>query len=57
MLEKALSGVTLADLMRGSEKLFAWLARANLEDSAAGTTQEYQRFGQALARAGGSTQE
>ena len=56
MLQKALSSVTLADLMRGSEQLFSWLARANLEDSAAGTTQEYQRFGQALARAG-STQE
>jgi DNA-binding IscR family transcriptional regulator len=57
MLEKALSGVTLADLMRGSEKLFAWLSRANLEDSAAGTTREYQIYGQALARAGGENQE
>lgn len=52
MLRSALSGITLADLMRGSENLFAWLARANLEDSAAGTTLEYQRFERALARSG-----
>lgn len=49
MLRSALSGITLADLMRGSENLFAWLARANLEDSATGTKLEYQRFEQALA--------
>ena len=52
MLRSALSGITLADLMRGSETLFAWLARANLEDSAAGATMDYQRFGDALTRAG-----
>jgi len=52
MLRSALSGITLADLMRGSETLFAWLARANLEDSAAGTAMEYQRFGDVLTRAG-----
>ena len=52
MLRSALSGITLADLMRGCETLFAWLARANLEDSAAGTAMEYQRFGDALTRAG-----
>jgi len=52
MLRSALSGITLADLMRGSETLFAWLARANLEDSAAGTAMEYQRFGDVLIRAG-----
>jgi Rrf2 family protein len=52
MLRSALSGITLADLMRGSETLFAWLARANLEDSAAGTAMEYQRFGEVLNRAG-----
>jgi Rrf2 family protein len=57
MLRSALSGVTLADLMRGSEPLFAWLARANLEDSAVGTALEYQRFEQALSRAGGSAGE
>jgi Rrf2 family protein len=57
MLAKALSGVTLADLMRGSEQLFAWLARANLDDSAAGTAGEYKIFGQALARAGNGPQE
>jgi DNA-binding IscR family transcriptional regulator len=50
MLRVALSGVTLADLMRGSENLFAWLARANLEDSAAGTALEYQRFERVLSR-------
>lgn len=52
MLRSALSGITLADLMRGSETLFAWLARANLEDSAAGAAMEYQRFGDVLTRAG-----
>jgi Rrf2 family iron-sulfur cluster assembly transcriptional regulator len=52
MLRSALSGITLADLMRGSETLFAWLARANLEDSAAGTAMDYQRFGEVLTRAG-----
>jgi len=52
MLRSALSGITLADLMRGSETLFAWLARANLEDSAAGATMDYQRFGDALTRVG-----
>jgi Rrf2 family protein len=57
MLEKALTAVTLADLMRGSEKLFSWLARANLEDSAAGTAGEYRLFDRALTRAGGGTQE
>jgi len=57
MLEKALSGVTLADLMRGSEKLFGWLARANLEDSATGTARDYQVFSHALARPDGGPQE
>ena len=57
MLEKALSGVTLADLMRGSEKLFAWLARANLDEAAAGTTREYELFGKALARASSGERE
>ena len=58
MLEKALSGVTLADLMRGSEKLFGWLARANLDDSAAGTARDYQVFSPLRTRSGaGGTQE
>jgi Rrf2 family protein len=37
LLRQALSGITLADLMRGDESTFGWLAHANLSELPAGT--------------------